>query len=59
MTLKAKCLSKSFVVTFIIKKCLISEVQTGSVSQTEEITEKHGKTMDKLDKKQKVKGRAC
>jgi len=29
------------------------EVQTGSVSQTEEIIEKHGKTMDKLDKKQK------
>jgi len=29
------------------------EVQTGSSSQTEEITEKHGKTMDKLDKKQK------
>eukprot|EP00088_Acartia_fossae_P038497 TRINITY_DN3992_c0_g1_i5.p1 TRINITY_DN3992_c0_g1~~TRINITY_DN3992_c0_g1_i5.p1 ORF type:complete len:611 (-),score=263.36 TRINITY_DN3992_c0_g1_i5:389-2221(-) len=29
------------------------EVQTGSASQTEEITEKHGKVMDKLDKKQK------
>jgi len=29
------------------------EVTTGSVSQTEEIIEKHAKTIDKLDKKQK------
>jgi len=29
------------------------DVTTGSVSQTEEIIEKHSKTMDKLDKKQK------
>jgi len=29
------------------------EVTTGSVSQTEEIIEKHGKTIDKLEKKQK------
>jgi len=29
------------------------EVTTGSVSQTEEIIEKHGKVMDKLEKKQK------
>ena len=29
------------------------EVFSGSVSQTEEIIEKHGKVMDKLDKKKK------
>ena len=30
------------------------EVFSGSVSQTEEIIDKHGKTLDKLDKKKKV-----
>ena len=30
------------------------EVFSGSVSQTEEIIEKHSKVMDKLDKKKKV-----
>ena len=33
----------------------ILEVFTGSASQTEEIIEKHSKTMDKLDKKAKVR----
>ncbi len=37
--------------------CLFSfsDVFSGSVSQTEEIIEKHNKVMDKLDKKQKVR----
>ncbi len=38
----------------IIIKKIFSEVFSGSVSQTEEIIDKHNKTMDKIDKKAKV-----
>ena len=49
--LKSKIKIKIYIKFWII---FFSEVFSGSVSQTEEIIDKHNKTMDKIDKKAKV-----
>jgi hypothetical protein len=49
------CVFIAFHNTYNLCLFYFSDVFSGSVSQTEEIIEKHNKVMDKLDKKQKVR----